>query len=336
MRKSAILALLVLTGILGGYVHAQDPVLVAKSEYAAARRSYDVGDFEKSITHLQRSEDATGQTNHLIQYLRIKSYYNLGQMVNAKDAMTIFFEIFPEEYKDEPGYHEIVRLISDINAKAERESRPVKKKAVNYSVSYATKLHQDALDELSAWQAPDWFVTFRLTLYNYELYHRYPFLGLIPEAKALAKKNSIIGPSIKSNTDVGNRLTVIYAVKDIELSNRIKLFLYYQEKLTGFELYYIFNDIDSEIGATASELNTFYSEYDVSHREFIAVLTEAIQKIKAYEIDQSHLLDYGYNIESDVYYNKETGRFATAYNLTRDDKANEISRYIEMINEAYF
>lgn len=99
----------------------QDPVLVAKSEYYAAQSAFSEGDFRKSLYHLHKSEHATGNNNHRIQYLRVKSFYSLGQMSNAKAAMKVFFNIYPGEYKDKPEYVEIVRMISEVYEQAEIE-----------------------------------------------------------------------------------------------------------------------------------------------------------------------------------------------------------------------
>ena len=99
---------------------AQDNATLAKSEYLAAERAYGQGEYEKCLGHLEKSEQYIGM-NRLIQYLKVKSYYNLMDYKNAKDELTVFFDITDKKHTNTDEYSEMVALIAPINEAVERQ-----------------------------------------------------------------------------------------------------------------------------------------------------------------------------------------------------------------------
>ena len=102
-------------------VSAQDKKVLAQSEYYKAEEAYNEGKYKTALSYLDKSEGYSGN-NHLIQYLRVKSYYENRNYLEAQQAVAVFFNIIDPNLEGSSKYKEIVLLVSDINAAAESEA----------------------------------------------------------------------------------------------------------------------------------------------------------------------------------------------------------------------
>ncbi len=101
---------------------SQTKDLLAKSEFMAAEKSYQEGDYDKSIDHLDKAKEILENTNPILQYLYVKSYFGKGDWDKAQSALEKYFEIADES---DPKYQEMVAIISKIRDQKEQETLSV-------------------------------------------------------------------------------------------------------------------------------------------------------------------------------------------------------------------
>ena len=112
MKLKHYLTYLILVIALTG-LSAQSNNQMAKSEFIAAEDAYNQGNYSKCLQHLDKAEELVGN-NRLFQYLRVKAYYSKEDYQEAQEQLSIFFNITPEKYSDEPKYQEMVAMISPL------------------------------------------------------------------------------------------------------------------------------------------------------------------------------------------------------------------------------
>jgi tetratricopeptide (TPR) repeat protein len=134
MKKSkAIITLVIFSSICfllfnASVCNAAIPKSVrAKSEYVLAEKKFQTKAYSDALKHLDNARKLLGKSNSKIQYLLIKSYYELAAYDKAKEEMDLFFNITPESESSSAQYNEIVVLISEIEEqflKQEKEKAP--------------------------------------------------------------------------------------------------------------------------------------------------------------------------------------------------------------------
>lgn len=90
-------------------INAQNHIDDAREHYSLAEGAYSKRDFKLALVELQKSENAAGN-NHLIQYLRVKSFFQMDQFERTREEAKVFFEITPEEYSNSYQYKEILEI----------------------------------------------------------------------------------------------------------------------------------------------------------------------------------------------------------------------------------
>lgn len=117
MRKYVMLITVVLLFNIN-QISAQDKNIEARSEYIAAEDAYNNGDLNGAIEHLNMSEQLA-KPNYLTSYLKVKTFMQMQQDIEAYKSIQTFFELAPESIKDSPKYMEMVRMYGDVKQKGE-------------------------------------------------------------------------------------------------------------------------------------------------------------------------------------------------------------------------
>lgn len=94
-------------------VVAQDNTILAQSHYYKAEQAYNIGEYDEAIKFLEKAEGYAG-TNHLIQYLKVKSLYMNKDYIAAKQAMKVFFDVIDPGLQSSSQYKEMVMLVADV------------------------------------------------------------------------------------------------------------------------------------------------------------------------------------------------------------------------------
>lgn len=109
-----------LATLLGVYtisVWAIPKDLIAESEYTLAENKFNARNYNAALEHLTNARALLGKTNSNIQYLLVKSHWELGQYHPAKKELEGYFEVTPQNAADPDRFKEMVGLISRINEK---------------------------------------------------------------------------------------------------------------------------------------------------------------------------------------------------------------------------
>jgi len=121
------------------FVQAQSSEVLAKSAMLNAEQAFSEGDFEKCIENLDKAIDILGQTNSRIQYLKVKSYIEIGKewpwekdkWILAKIALKLFFAVTPENSYVPEKYEEMLLAIGKVDDAITASEGEHKKKATS-------------------------------------------------------------------------------------------------------------------------------------------------------------------------------------------------------------
>ncbi len=113
--KSALLAISLCICTTSAWAIPKD--LAAKSEYILAQKKFNAFQYIDALKHLTKARSLLNKSNSSIQYLLVKSHWELGQYRRAKTELELYFDLTPENSTDADQFDEMVRLISRINEK---------------------------------------------------------------------------------------------------------------------------------------------------------------------------------------------------------------------------
>jgi hypothetical protein len=118
---------------------SQSNNFVAQGNYYKAKELYEKGNFIEALKYIKDSKELLGGTNERLQYLHIKTLFNLKQYLDANNELKIFFDI--EDNKISEKYYsknvekltsdetlDLTKMIVDIQEKSSYEISPKGKK----------------------------------------------------------------------------------------------------------------------------------------------------------------------------------------------------------------
>lgn len=133
---------LILSGILSIFVisgFSQSANFQAQGYYYKAKELYEAKNYSAALPYLAKSRTTLGGSNEQLQYLYIMSYVGVGDWVNAKKELVIYFDIYENRVK--PVYFSkyverltddetkaLSKAMVDIEEKAAYEESPAAKK----------------------------------------------------------------------------------------------------------------------------------------------------------------------------------------------------------------
>lgn len=120
MRLKFIL-LFVLITVLSNGVYAQlDNNIKAKLYFTEAQKLYEQGDFENSLKYINKAENTLGTTVARTLALKIKTQYNLGNFIKAKELLDNYTANYMQGASEELN-NEVLELFINIEEAAKAE-----------------------------------------------------------------------------------------------------------------------------------------------------------------------------------------------------------------------
>lgn len=321
-----ILLYLFLSVLSFNQIIAQDKALIAKSEFYAAEEAYNNGNYNKCLMNLEKSEAAAGNT-YSIQYLRVKSLFNLEQFPQAQKAIAIYFEITPVEMENQPQYNEIVRLVSAVNEKV-REAENIELQKALLNARY--KIFIDGKEV-------PWYGSFKNTVIYCDEYLNNPQKGLIPGTEIFKSIYPQGSPALNSKGSL-NFAAVELTLNKSKIQEVVTILFNKISELDGLEVYFLSDHLKNKfiLINDPEKLKSLYLENGIDHISIMQAVINSIKVLSSFTIDQTHLINQGYlNAGAHLVDPIVSGHLVPVFNFYNQLQIKKLKEFIDKTNEMY-